>query len=67
MRKSFKQELEGLEAGLRQLENLKKNAKTFRDHEKVRQNMEIQKARIQFFKSGYNLAKKEFKSQTTLK
>lgn len=65
--KSFNQEIQDLENGLNQLIKLKENAKTFRDHEKIKHNMEIQRARIDFFKRGYNLCKRELSSQQKLK
>lgn len=64
--KSFKQELQDLENGLNQLQRIKEDKKTYRDREKIKHNIDIQQARIDFFKRGYNLCKREFGSQQKL-
>jgi len=65
--KSYNEAIAGFESGLKQLENLDKdpNVKSYK-RDRIKINIEVQKARIQAFKEGYNLAKKEMKEQRLL-
>lgn len=62
--KTYKQELEDLESGLRKLENMK--PRRFLTYEKIRHAKDIQQARIDFFKRGYALKTREIREQKRL-
>lgn len=66
MSKDFEQQLQDLEDGIKQIDNIIKEPKTFRAYERAKQTREIQVARIEFFKKGYKLCQKEIKSQKSL-
>ena len=62
--KNYKEELEGLEAGLRKLDNMK--PRKYNTYERIRHARDIQEARIQFFKMGYSLRNREIMEQNGL-
>lgn len=64
MTKAYKEELDGLEAGIRQLNN--RNPKKYGDFERIKHAKEIQEARIDGFKGGYALRDREIKEQKEL-
>lgn len=66
MSKDFKQQLQDLQSGLVQIYKIIRESKKRSDYQRAFRNKDIQEARIEFFKIGYNLAKKELKEQTKL-
>ena len=67
MGKDFKQHITDLESGLATIKRFLTDPKTNTSKRKrALENLEIQQARIEFFKKGYNLCKKEIESQEML-
>lgn len=66
MGKNFKQELADLESGLVSLQNTIKEAKDRRKYNRALILVEVQEARIDFFKKGYNMRNRELKEQQAL-
>lgn len=62
--KDYKEKLDDLESGLRQLDNMK--PKKYGDYERIRRAREIQEARIDGFKSGHSLKVSEIMGQNGL-
>lgn len=67
MNKSFRQEIADLESGLNSLRNKSKDPKTLsRNHKRILILVEVQEARIDFFKKGYNFRNRELKEELSL-
>ena len=62
--KEYTEKLGDLEAGLRHLESMK--PKKYGDYDRIRHALDIQEARIDFFKRGYSLRDREVKEQKKL-
>lgn len=66
MGKNFEDELLGLMRGLKEINNAIHTKKTRLSYSRAIQAREIQEARIEFFKRGYNCKDKEIKQQRHL-
>jgi len=66
MTKDYKQVLADLKSGLTKINNVLKDRRVKHLHEKALANKDIQEARIEFFKMGYNFHKREINAQEKL-
>ena len=66
MSKDYEQQLRDLISGLAQIDKAINNPKNNISYQRSSQSREIQLARIQFFKQGYQLRDKEIKRQAIL-
>lgn len=63
MKKDFKQYQRDLQSGLDSINNVIKTTMDRKKYEKAKKNKNVQEARIDFFKRGYNIAYKEIRDQ----
>ncbi len=66
MSKDYEQQLRSLISGLAQIDKVIKNPKSRSLYLRAEKSRDIQLARIQFFKQGYQLRDKEIKGQAKL-
>ena len=66
MNKDYKQHLADLQSGLAQIKKVIKETKDLKKYQKAKLSKDIQEARIEFFKIGYNLRNRELKEQIEL-
>ncbi len=66
MKTNYNQHLADLKSGLAKLDNIIKKPETSRQLEKALKLRDVQEARIDFFKRGYNFRNRELREQTKL-
>lgn len=66
MTRSYKQHIQDLEKGMAQIEKVIKKTKNLDKYDNAMKAKDIQQTRIQSFKEGYWLAKRENNNQKTL-